>query len=672
MPRPAATPTPQPRPARPAEPRRTTPAAPESWANPLPDVAPRPLAPTPAASFLDVDRLARLESLDVADLDRDFAAAEAAGSIATRPEPVAPEVPAVEDGAEVAIRRRLPRRLCFRRSAGESAGAFATDAAVLLVDAEPEVARAIEPVEAEIPAAAPSTLEAGPTAEEPFESPPSIAPTFQPEPEPTWTYSPVVESMATTGHARRFVADTSGVGYGYVSSEARPVVEPEPRPRRAVEIEEDEAETFDPTRSRRSRADEAWVLPSVQDVLNAGLRARDAAAAIPRPAARAARASIAAPTVAREPAHWTPPAWLATPPAMALTLAVGGVLAFCSWRQATVSHEASTAIETSAAVRRGLAKDRPLAKSIVPPSPSWWGAAPAHLAQWGVYLDGTRVEHGWDATPAGMLEAAAAVGPLDSLARFALARKAGDPTPGGPTAAGLSRDAVSLAWTGRTLHRSGKNAQAMRAYRRALEIAAKADPTPSGALTFSDDPNVPRYLLPGEGLAAAVVRELAADASWAYQDWAEAVPESGVSALAAARVLRKQGRPEADAILKRILERSEADARARAGGPDEPADDPDGEALALAVAAEALALQADWKDAERRYRAAIDRMPDPRIRRSWWFNIADVALHLNDDDHRRAALDEALAVADSDDVSRRAMDLQRGPTIPGTNRLKAN
>ncbi|AMV35806.1 hypothetical protein [Planctomyces sp. SH-PL62] len=531
---------------------------------------------------------------------------------------------------------------------------------------EPEPIASPTTIEALEPPIAEFAPEAPPEPQQAIEPEPELEPVQavepEPEPEPSWTYAPVVES--TTTHSR-FVADTSGYGQAQApigeGARSRRAVAPAPR---SVEHDEDGAEPFDPTRSRRSRPSGEWVLPSVQDVLNNGLRrGLDEGDAIPRPPSRPARISAGAPTVAREPSQWNPPAWLTAPPAFAMTLAVGGLLAFGSWRQSVVSHGASTAIQNSAAVRRGLAKDRPLAKSIVPPRPSWWGAAPAHLAEWGVYLDGTRVEHGWDATAPEMLEAAALAGPLDPLARFVLARKTGDRPDGAidPRGSlGLSRDAVSLAWTGRSLHKAGKDAEAVGAYRRALEIAARSVPTPRDALAFSEDPNIPRYLLPGEELAAAIIRELIADASWRYADWAEAVPESGVSALAAARVLKKEGRSEADAILKRILDRAEAEAKARAGAPDEPAEDEAAEAVALAVAAEAMALRADWKDSERRYRAAIDRMADPRIRRSWWFNLADVAMRLNDDDQRRAALDEALAVVDSDDVSRRAMDLQRG------------
>ncbi|WP_165075911.1 hypothetical protein [Paludisphaera rhizosphaerae] len=553
---------------------------------------------------------ARLEAMDLADIT--------AQAPAPVPEPLGP------------IRRRLPRRLFFR----PAPPAIETPEPQTEPDAEPE---------------------------------------HEQEHEPAWTYTPQVEP---TGSSRRFVADTS---YGFEPFDAAPGFAPSspaatsspaqaataPQARRAA-VYEEEPETFDPTRARRSQAEEPWVLPSVQDVLGASarrVREREAAGPIPKPSARFAKP---APTRPTPPSHWSAPSWLVGPPALALLLGVGGLLGLGAWRQASVSHNAATVIRSTAGFRRGTDKERALAKGIEPPSPSWWGASPAHLAQWGVYLDGTRVENEFETTAPAMLEAAAAASPLEPVARLTLARGRGEGTP----TVGLSRDAVGLAWTGRTLHKAGKNAEAVRVYRRALEIAARTRPDSSSPLTYSNDKDVPRYLLPGEALAAAVVADLAADASWSYRDWSEAVPESGVSALAVARMLKKQGKPEADAILKRILERAEAEARGRAEAADRPSDDPEAEAVSIAVAAEALALRADWKEAEHRYRAAIDLMPDHRIRRSWWFNLADVALKIGDDDQHRAALDEALASTAADDVSRRALQLQGGPaTRSGTNRL---
>jgi len=647
----------------------------------VPTPTPTPAPPAPAVEYLDPDRLARLERLNLADLDDEPAAV--AALLDARPlrgaperpapvvdEPAPPEVEAEPEPEPVAIEAvaLTPLAIEFEAPPDREVEPVAIEDAPPAVEPEAEpVDEEPDPIEPddEPPPVVEVRVETAPEFDEAdarggaeIDVEPDEIETAGPEAEAAWGYGPTVAST-TAGHLP-FVADTNDCGrvYDWADAERRPRPA-KPPAARPVEADEDDAEAFDPTRSRRSRPSNEWVLPSVQDVLNAGLRrGLDEARAIPRPPSRAPRPSAAAPTEAIEPGCWEPPAWLTAPAAFATTLAVGGLLAFGSWRQAVVSHDAATAIRASAGVRLGLAKDRPLPPSIVPPAAKWWAAAPAHLAQWGVYLDGTRVEHDWDATAADMLEAATASGPLDPLARYALALKA--EAGGARPALGLSRDAVSLAWTGRALHKAGRDAAAVKAYRRALEIAAKADPDAAGPLDYSDDPDVPRYLLPGEGLAAAIVRDLAGDASWRYDDWAGAVPESGVSALAAARVLRKQGRPEADAILRRIVERAEADAKARAGGPDEPADDPEAEALGFAVEAEALALRADLKGAERRYHAAIDRMADPRVRRSWWFNLADVEYRLDDDDRRRAALDEALASVDADDVSRRALELQRG------------
>ena len=75
--------------------------------------------------------------------------------------------------------------------------------------------------------------------------------------------------------------------------------------------------------------------------------------------------------------------------------------------------------------------------------------------------------------------------------------------------------------------------------------------------------------------------------------------------------------------------------------------------------AEAHALLSQWKEAEQQYRQAIDQIQDPTIRRSWWYNLASIASQLNDEAQRKVALDAALDVASSDDISRRALELQR-------------
>ena len=400
------------------------------------------------------------------------------------------------------------------------------------------------------------------------------------------------------------------------------------------------------------------------------------------------------PTTPVEPPCWSPPTWLVWPPAAFFTAAVAAALTLCSWWLAVDSYNASVAIKAASASRLGLGKDRPLPESVVPPPASWWRTTPLHLAEWAVHLNGTRVDHGFAQTPAELIAGAESISPLSAMARLVGARladaSAANPNPGEPedakpaTSLGLSRDAVSLALTARALRRAGKVPAAIAAYRRALEIASRTEPTADSPLVFCDDPNTPRYLPPGEAQAAAIVREMAEDSSWSPADWAEAIPEANLATLAAARVLKELGRSEADPLLKRIVERLETEAEARID-PDSTIDpdwieragaDPFAESLRHAILAEALALQGDWKGAERHYKAAVASPGEPKIKRSWWFNLADVAGRLNDEKQRGAALDEALAsIGGGDDVSRRALDLQRVVGPSGRSRpnpIKAN
>ena len=62
------------------------------------------------------------------------------------------------------------------------------------------------------------------------------------------------------------------------------------------------------------------------------------------------------------------------------------------------------------------------------------------------------------------------------------------------------------------------------------------------------------------------------------------------------------------------------------------------------------------EDSEQEYRLAIEQTSDLTTRRSWWFNLASVAQHLDDETQRHAALEAALEAPVSDDISRRAIE----------------
>ena len=388
-------------------------------------------------------------------------------------------------------------------------------------------------------------------------------------------------------------------------------------------------------------------LPSAKDIL---------AAVSMRPSALSGKPSTrmnedqGKPTERREPGQWFPHLWLVWPPTALMVIGMGIVGSLLSLRWSSDSFNASVVSQRLLPRSENPGREKPLPESVVPPESSWWQTTPLHLAEWGVYLGRSRTDD--DRTEEGreLVEAAVRISPINPMARLARAQLASKSSKFASRALdlGLSRDAVSLAWSRRALRHAGKKESAIRVYRQALRIACGNDLAPASKPTFNDEPNVRRYLLPGETTARAIVRELITDADWTFQDWSEALPKNTVAILAAARLLRERERPEAQALLKQILNQEQEIVSTGAE-----------RAVQTAMIAEAHALLSQWREAEQQYHQAIDRISDLTIKRSWWFNLASVALQLNDEAQRKVALEAALEAPTSDDISRKALELQR-------------
>ena len=62
-------------------------------------------------------------------------------------------------------------------------------------------------------------------------------------------------------------------------------------------------------------------------------------------------------------------------------------------------------------------------------------------------------------------------------------------------------------------------------------------------------------------------------------------------------------------------------------------------------------------------------MPDEAIRRSWWMNLADIELRLNDEPKRLQALESAREPDSNDEITRRAQEFLKytgtRPEVPG-------
>ena len=171
----------------------------------------------------------------------------------------------------------------------------------------------------------------------------------------------------------------------------------------------------------------------------------------------------------REPGQWDIPGWLALPPVWAFMLSVGvaACVLACWW-----AADSSTA---SVVAQRLLASDgsgrrRPLPENVVPPRGRWIRTTAQHLAHWAIYAAGADEDEHPPATQCAALVARALeVSPLNPTARLAMAQLEGPGRDGSGRirGLGLSRDAVSLAWSARRLMESGKKEAGLRLYHRA-------------------------------------------------------------------------------------------------------------------------------------------------------------------------------------------------------------
>jgi tetratricopeptide (TPR) repeat protein len=388
--------------------------------------------------------------------------------------------------------------------------------------------------------------------------------------------------------------------------------------------------------------------PTVRDIL-----ANHRSSPGPRPAVERRREGRRAiPTVPREPGQWNLPAWLALPPVGACVLSVGFLACAMSWWWAIDSGNAGV-VALHLLSSDGSGRQRTLPAKVVPPRGRWFGTTAQHLAHWGIYLAWAGPEEKIGAAEApSMLGRALEVSPLNATARMAMAQL-DEPGPVGQAplrGLGLSRDSVSLAWSARRLLAAGKKETALRLYSRALSAAAGGGLSRTATPRWAEDSGLRRsfYFLPAEDSVRDIVAELAAPGGLEFREWSAALPHDPIVLLATARLLREQGSTEADPLLDRIL-----------GDEWTLAADQQPDPRLLAARAEALVLGSRWREAAEQYRRAIERVDNDLIRRSWWFNLADIAQRLQDEPMRQAALRSAVAVPSSDEITRRVSIVQK-------------
>ncbi|HEV3120701.1 MAG TPA: hypothetical protein VGY53_02305 [Isosphaeraceae bacterium] len=403
--------------------------------------------------------------------------------------------------------------------------------------------------------------------------------------------------------------------------------------------------------------DHNW--PSVRAILAAhpARTAGPATKALPSESQRKPVAGRPRPTVARAPEYWSLPVgalWAATVAAVVL-LGAAMITLTCLWASddGVAGPLADHFLRTS--VPSGKQADA-VPELASEPAADWWRTTPGHLFLYALAKNAAKDDPESAEKVSFYLHTAANASPLSARVRYAQALETArqESSPSLTDAIGLSRDVVSQTLLGRKLLEAGKTDAALRVYASAMDMAVRAELADLDPPTFREDPDHPRYRLPCEDLLAPIVGHLAEQRDIPFTRWSSLLPPHAVAPLATAEALRSRGRVEES-------DQAVALALSRASGPP-----PEGcsTALHLAAGAEALALKEQWAEAEVRYRQAIELVTIDVIRRSWWLNLADLYLRLNDDARKRLAWEYAKSTDAKDEVTQRAVALQKKAGLP--------
>lgn len=355
------------------------------------------------------------------------------------------------------------------------------------------------------------------------------------------------------------------------------------------------------------------------------------------------------PTPAPAPTQLTPPKtrqWPVFPitwGAAALIGVVGGGIG-CGWAfhraweggQASIwTAELVVPPGTDQAIRVGAALNE-----VDPPAQGWLFGDSQRQGQYATALQiaGTRAPERIGQATA-WSENAARSTPIEPATQWAEQMERSEP-------AGLPREVPPLLWAAKEWAAAGKLDEALKAYRRALALATgpHRDDLPPD---WDGRPTGRRYLLPREREIAAIVAALSQQKEWDFTRWREALPQSSIAWLVAARILKESGRPEADEAIDRVV--ALANTTKRAMEPRE---------VRLAAAAEANMLRHEFQEAEQLYLQALQAAPDGEMQRSWWINLSEVYYALNQDAKRSRALDRARGPSVGDEITKRATKTQ--------------
>ena len=412
----------------------------------------------------------------------------------------------------------------------------------------------------------------------------------------------------------------------------------------------------EPTRVVRRDPSLAQDWPSVSDIfINRPARREESSIRRAKSKKSVPLRSRPEPTVSQEPGEWTIPVWLGWFPATAASLFVLASLVGINWFW-TVDNYHAGMVARRLDPKSGLTAALP--EGIEPGPTQWWRTSASHLLTWVRYLDRAENDPAQLAESRELLNKASEISPLSSTVRHAAAIAASNAKQVDgfalAKAVGQSRDILTLTHAGGQLLRAGKMKSAREAYRMALEMASRTE-VDQPISPVLDGAQIRRYSLPTEDLLVPVIRDMASQTIWGFDDWQSAIPRRTVAPLVAARVLQEMRHRDARTALD--LARDDAISETLIAGANRSENTVS--AVLLAAEAEALAMDDKLKESLECYRSAIERMPIDRVSRSWWLNLAEIARRLNHDSDRRKALELAKCEDPKDEITVHAIELQK-------------
>ncbi|MFM7315910.1 MAG: hypothetical protein ACKO5E_03075, partial [bacterium] len=214
----------------------------------------------------------------------------------------------------------------------------------------------------------------------------------------------------------------------------------------------------------------------------------------------------------------------------------------------------------------------------------------------------------------------------------------------------LSRDVLSLVTAADHFRRVGEHDRAKSADRAALEMVTRSDMIfDRGSLFFDSELGTNRFMLPGQQETLTILKRLIKEPG-AYQLLLDVMPDSRPEVwLTAAELIERNALGDPSPLYTRIIELEKGI----------PPGTSERQRLHQAVLAEARAHKGEIGVSVEIYQAAMAKMPDTDLKRSWFYNLGELSQRDQKNEAAIAFWRKARGINPNHEVDRHAIAASR-------------